>query len=101
MSSRGFWTRARRSAPAAALLCLAVALQAACAEPAVSIPAPAVDAPKAQGSLQKAVLAGGCFWGMQGVFEHVNGVHQVISGFSGGEKDTAHYETVSTGTTGH
>jgi peptide-methionine (S)-S-oxide reductase len=47
------------------------------------------------------VLAGGCFWGMQGVFEHVKGVRQVISGFSGGKKDTAHYETVSTGTTGH
>jgi peptide-methionine (S)-S-oxide reductase len=86
-------------------LCLAVALsglQAACAaEEAVSIPAPAVDNPKADGGLQTAVLAGGCFWGMQGVFEHVKGVHQVLSGYAGGKKGTAQYETVSRGNTGH
>jgi peptide-methionine (S)-S-oxide reductase len=86
-------------------LCLAVGvsgLQAACAaEEAVSIPAPAVDNPKADGGLQTAVLAGGCFWGIQGVFEHVRGVHQVLSGYAGGKKDTAQYETVSTGNTGH
>jgi peptide-methionine (S)-S-oxide reductase len=77
-------------------------LQAACAaEEAVSIPAPAVDNPKADGGLQTAVLAGGCFWGIQGVFEHVRGVHQVLSGYAGGKKDTAQYETVSTGNTGH
>ena len=87
--------------PAALVLCAAAVLQAACAEPAVSIPAPALDNPKTQGALETAVLAGGCFWGMQGVFEHVKGVRQVISGFSGGKKNTAHYETVSTGTTGH
>lgn len=86
-------------------LCLAVGLsglQAACAaEEAVSIPAPAVDNPKADGGLQTAVLAGGCFWGVQGVFEHVKGVRQVLSGYAGGKKDTAQYETVSRGTTGH
>ncbi|HXE62529.1 MAG TPA: peptide-methionine (S)-S-oxide reductase MsrA [Bryobacteraceae bacterium] len=48
-----------------------------------------------------AVLAGGCFWGMQGVFEHVKGVTRTTVGYSGGEKKTAHYEVVSTGTTGH
>ncbi len=97
-----------RPAPRAALvLCvcawLAVTgLEAACAaEPAVSIPAPALDNPKTAGSLQTAVLSGGCFWGMQGVFEHVKGVRQVISGYSGGKKSTAQYETVSSGTTGH
>ena len=86
------------------VLCLAVAcggLQAACAEDAVSIPAPAMDNPKTQGGLQTAVVAGGCFWGIQGVFEHVKGVHQVISGYAGGKQDTAQYETVSGGNTGH
>ena len=86
-------------------LCLAFALtglQAACAaESAVSIPAPALDNPKSEGALQTAVVAGGCFWGVQGVFEHVKGVRQVLSGYAGGKKDTAEYETVSTGRTGH
>lgn len=67
----------------------------------VGIPAPAVDAPRAAGPLQTAVLSGGCFWGMQGVFEHVKGVRQVLAGYSGGSQGTAHYEIVSTGTTGH
>lgn len=101
MSAQRSRTRIVKIVPAALVLCAAAALQAACAEPAVSVPAPALDNPKTQGALETAVLAGGCFWGMQGVFEHVKGVHQVISGFSGGKKDTAHYETVSTGTTGH
>jgi peptide-methionine (S)-S-oxide reductase len=48
-----------------------------------------------------AVLAGGCFWGLQGVFEHVKGVTKTVVGYAGGEKKTANYETVSTGTTGH
>ena len=51
--------------------------------------------------MQTAVIAGGCFWGVQGVFEHVKGVRKVISGYSGGAKSTAQYETVSSGTTGH
>lgn len=101
MSSQSSRTRILKLVPAALVLCAAAALQTACAEPAVSIPVPALDNPKTQGGLETAVLAGGCFWGMQGVFEHVKGVHQVISGFSGGKKGTAHYETVSTGTTGH
>lgn len=71
------------------------------AEPPVVIPPPAVDLPKQPGSAQTAVLAAGCFWGVQGVFEHVHGVKKVISGYSGGEKRTAEYETVSTGSTGH
>jgi peptide-methionine (S)-S-oxide reductase len=50
---------------------------------------------------ETAVLAGGCFWGVDAVYKHVKGVSSVISGFSGGQKNTAHYETVSTGTTGH
>lgn len=71
-------------------------------EVATIIPSPVIDSPKTNtNSLQTAVIAGGCFWGMQGVFEHVNGVQKVLSGYSGGEKSTAEYEKVGTGTTGH
>jgi peptide-methionine (S)-S-oxide reductase len=65
------------------------------------IPAPAVDATAAAGAPQTAVLAGGCFWGLQGMFEHVKGVTRVVAGYSGGDKSTAHYEMVGTETTGH
>lgn len=66
------------------------------------IPAPALDTPAAEATgLQTAVLAGGCFWGLQGMFEHVQGVTQVVAGYSGGDKATAHYEMVGTETTGH
>jgi peptide-methionine (S)-S-oxide reductase len=71
------------------------------AEAPVVIAPPAVDNPKAAGPPQSAVLAGGCFWGVQGVFEHVRGVQKVIAGYAGGDKATAQYETVSSGTTGH
>lgn len=71
------------------------------AEAAVSIAPPALDNPKAAGPLQTAVLAGGCFWGVQGVFEHVRGVKQVVAGYAGGDRATAQYETVSGGGTGH
>ncbi len=65
------------------------------------VPAPALDNPKVAGPLQTAVLSGGCFWGVQAVFEHVTGVERVWAGYSGGAASTAHYEEVSTGTTGH
>jgi peptide-methionine (S)-S-oxide reductase len=65
-------------------------------------PDPAYDVPKAATKgKETAVLAGGCFWGVEAVFEHLKGVSDVVSGFSGGEKNTAHYEEVSTGRTGH
>jgi peptide-methionine (S)-S-oxide reductase len=67
----------------------------------VLIAAPAFDNAKASGAPQTAVLSAGCFWGVQGVFEHVRGVKKVVSGYAGGERRTAEYETVSTGTTGH
>jgi peptide-methionine (S)-S-oxide reductase len=70
-------------------------------ESPVLIPSPAVDNPKAAGPPQTAVLAGGCFWGVQGVFEHVRGVKKVFAGYAGGEHKTADYETVSSGATGH
>ena len=67
-----------------------------------SIPAPEIDTPAAEATRpQVAVLAGGCFWGLQGMFEHVQGVTKVVAGYSGGEKATAHYEMVGTETTGH
>jgi peptide-methionine (S)-S-oxide reductase len=71
------------------------------ADGAVTIAPPAVDNPKAAGALQSAVLSGGCFWGVQGVFEHVRGVRKVVAGYSGGDKSTAAYGTVGSGTTGH
>ena len=73
----------------------------ALAESTARLPAPTLDAPKAAGPLQTAVVAGGCFWGVQGVFQHVRGVRSVVSGYAGGEEKTAHYHEVSSGTTGH
>lgn len=73
---------------------------AANAERAVPIPAALHDVPKSAG-LQTAVLAGGCFWGMEAVFEHVKGVRAVTSGYAGGTAATATYDQVSTETTGH
>jgi len=70
-------------------------------EPAPSIPGPALDSLKGSGTLQTAVFAGGCFWGTQGVFEHVKGVRQVLAGYSGGAKATTKYGMVGMGTTGH
>src|ERR671928_139006 len=66
------------------------------------IPKPLVDSPAAEAHGQQvAVFAGGCFWGLQGMFEHVRGVSKVVAGYSGGDKATAHYEMVGTETTGH
>ena len=68
----------------------------------VAVPAPAVDAPRAvKPGEQTAVIAGGCFWGIQAVFQHLKGVVSATSGYSGGEAKTAEYEVVSTGETGH
>jgi peptide-methionine (S)-S-oxide reductase len=66
------------------------------------VPAPALDEPTpASAASETAVLAGGCFWGVQGAFQHVKGVTEAESGYAGGSKDTADYDTVSTGSTGH
>ena len=70
------------------------------AEDAVIIPAPATDVQAADG-VQTIVVAGGCFWGVQGVFQHTAGVVNAVSGYAGGNKSTADYNMVSTGTTGH
>ena len=72
------------------------------AEPAVVIPPPAIDAAApTDASSRTIVLAGGCFWGMQAVYEHTKGVTQAVSGYSGGSKETAHYDQVGTERTGH
>ena len=101
MSRRSF---SRLSLCAAAIGALAVAAFAVApslaAEDAVIIPAPATDAQAASG-IQTAVVAGGCFWGVQGVFQHTAGVVNAVSGYAGGSKATADYNMVSTGSTGH
>jgi peptide-methionine (S)-S-oxide reductase len=68
---------------------------------ASDFPKPQKDAAPVPGSAQTAVLAGGCFWGVEAVFESLKGVSDVVSGFAGGTKVSAHYEIVSLGTTGH
>jgi peptide-methionine (S)-S-oxide reductase len=71
------------------------------AGPARLVPAPSVDEPASTATSEVAVVAGGCFWGVQGVYQHVKGVMNAVSGYTGGQKGTAEYETVSTGRTGH
>jgi peptide-methionine (S)-S-oxide reductase len=71
------------------------------AEAAVKIPPPAVDDTTGASGMQTAVFAGGCFWGVQGVFQRVQGVSQAVSGYSGGKAATAKYELVGSGLTGH
>lgn len=90
-------TAASLSARALLLLSLAAGVVAAS-----DFPNPIKDIPAAATSQQEtAVLAGGCFWGVEAVFERLNGVSDVVSGFAGGSRSTAHYDVVSTGTTGH
>jgi peptide-methionine (S)-S-oxide reductase len=101
MSPRPF---SRLSLCAAAIGALAIAAFATApsraAEEAVIIPPPATDVQAADG-IQTAVIAGGCFWGVQGVYQHTAGVLNAVSGYSGGSKATASYEIIGTGTTGH
>src|SRR5215470_14265829 len=90
---------------AALLIAAGVGLTAlrSTAEVAHNIPEPAIDeqAGAQTAGAEVAVLAGGCFWGVQGVFQHVNGVTSAVSGYAGGDKKTADYERVSSGRTGH
>jgi len=87
------------------ILILAAAVighRANAAEGNVALPDPAVDAPlAAKSGKQTAVIAGGCFWGVQAVFQHVKGVKDATSGYSGGSLASPGYEEVSTGNTGH
>ena len=83
------------------LACFAFAPGRSSADSATIVPAPAVDAPASTVATETAVFAGGCFWGVQGVFQHVVGVKNAVSGYAGGEKDTADYEKVGRGWTHH
>ncbi|MET0356993.1 MAG: peptide-methionine (S)-S-oxide reductase MsrA, partial [Cellvibrio sp.] len=76
-------------------------VNAVAAEEATVIPAPTLEQSKAANGLQTAVFAGGCFWGVQGVFQRVKGVRKVWSGYTGGDKSTAKYELIGSGKTGH
>jgi len=95
----------RRAALAAVAVVAAAAafrvVPSLAAESAVLIPAPADDAAAATAATETAVLAGGCFWGVQGVFQHVKGVTNAVSGYAGGDEKTARYESVGSGRTGH
>lgn len=65
------------------------------------IPPPAVDDARIAGPMQTAIIAGGCFWGVQAVYQHVHGVREVLAGYAGGEAASAHYRAVLSGRTGH
>src|SRR5215207_2221326 len=73
----------------------------AAAERGRIVPPPAVDTPAGTATSEVAVFAGGCFWGVQGVYQHVTGVTRAVSGYAGGDKGTAHYERVGRGDSGH
>jgi peptide-methionine (S)-S-oxide reductase len=92
-------TRISQSLAAAALLVLC-ASSALANETMTGLPAPVLDNESLQAS-ETAVLAGGCFWGMQGVFQYVKGVRQVLAGYAGGNRNEAQYEMVGTGMTGN
>ena len=97
------WRRARIALVLSIVLATTgiAASQPASAQEGIAIPAPALDVPVRVGATETAVVAGGCFWGMQGVFQHVEGVTNAVSGYAGGEKQTAHYEMIGSGKTGH
>ena len=73
----------------------------AASQEGLALPAPAVDIPTGQASAAVTVFAGGCFWGVQAVFQHVTGVSNAVSGYAGGAQSTATYEQTNDGTTGH
>jgi len=96
----------RRVRSAAALLVAAMAVvalaPAAAAESPAAVPAPAVDETRQPGRTSETIVfSGGCFWGVQKVFQHVRGVRSAVSGYAGGSRASADYETVSSGRTGH
>jgi peptide-methionine (S)-S-oxide reductase len=101
VNTRLRWIAAVLLAAAASGLYLGAPPATLSGERAAVIPVPALDNPKAAGPLEKAVLAGGCFWGVQGVYQRVRGVRSALSGYAGGTKATADYEAVSRGDTGH
>jgi peptide-methionine (S)-S-oxide reductase len=101
MSKRLRFASSFAAAAAIALLAASPWMGATHAEEGIPIPAPATDEAPMAAQSEVAVLAGGCFWGVQGVFQHVAGVTQAVSGYAGGTADTAHYELVGGGDTTH
>jgi peptide-methionine (S)-S-oxide reductase len=102
MTLSRFALRPIASAVTAAVLAAGCSVASAQPEPPRRLPAPTfVAATPASAKLETAVLSGGCFWGVQGVFQHVKGVVRVTSGYTGGRTPSPSYELVSTGTTGH
>ncbi|WP_448645847.1 peptide-methionine (S)-S-oxide reductase MsrA [Pseudomonas mohnii] len=94
------WRRTLLGLAAAGFISQCSAFSFGNAEEAVVLPPPALDE-STQAHSETAVFAGGCFWGVQGVFQHVKGVKNAVSGYAGGAADTARYERVSNGNTGH
>ncbi|WP_288096811.1 peptide-methionine (S)-S-oxide reductase MsrA [Pseudomonas sp.] len=94
------WRRTLLGLAAAGFISQCSAFSFGSAEEAVVLPPPALDE-STQAHSETAVFAGGCFWGVQGVFQHVKGVKNAVSGYAGGAADTARYERVSNGNTGH
>ena len=94
------WRRTLLGLAAAGIISQCSAFSFGGAEEAVVIPPPALDE-TTQARSETAVFAGGCFWGVQGVFQHVKGVKNAVSGYAGGAANTAQYERVSNGNTGH
>jgi len=83
------------------LVALTMRAMSATTQEGLALPAPAVDMPASQAASEVMVIAGGCFWGVQGVFQHVKGVTNAVSGYAGGAQSTATYEQTNDGTTGH
>ncbi|WCM52327.1 peptide-methionine (S)-S-oxide reductase MsrA [Pseudomonas sp. WJP1] len=94
------WRRTLLGLAAAGIIGQCSAFSLGSAEEGVLLPPPALDE-TTQARSETAVFAGGCFWGVQGVFQHVKGVKNAVSGYAGGKADTAQYERVSSGNTGH
>lgn len=94
------WRRTLLGLVAAGVIGQCLAFSFGAAQDAVIIPPPALDE-TTQADSERAVFAGGCFWGVQGVFQHVKGVKKAVSGYAGGAASTAQYERVSSGDTGH
>src|SRR5258705_57037 len=100
MSRRSLFGFALSALPLAAGAGLLISRSAA--ESGHEIPAPALDSPPSENAARETVvLAGGCFWGVQGVFQHTKGVTNAVSGYAGGVEKTANYKDVTTGSTGH
>jgi peptide-methionine (S)-S-oxide reductase len=91
----------RLAAATLAIVVLSAAFAGGSGNTASPVPPPATDLPRGPGGQTAAVFAGGCFWGVQAVFQHVKGVSSAVSGYAGGGQNTADYEVVSTGSTGH